>query len=654
MSEYSIEDPWTSSASPSSRPEAASTSTRPFTWAPGGTDQSNATKSTYPTSEVGEEDSSSEIRLPELFERTWGLCRSAEQLDEVDISLGQLGKAVRCAQGLAAADVERVSVNTHTRIHIYKIDLVELKGGCVPPIMQIINLACASSSSHCTKQEFALALVLVAQVQGRQFLNVQQAKEILLSGIDLPEPILDLEKLSGSMLRSKLDPPVPSNQTKDTWEAARSDGVRTGLPLHASSTLRGFREDSREPSGTKSPLSAPVYIDPTPCSVHLLPDLGGYLFFRHVLYLVKTPLSEGVKRRYSDFVSLHEYLITRYPFRLVPPLPPKRLALPHMNRTQSVGSGQQDVFLEQRRLALARYSRNVISHPVFRKDHVVLSFYTLGGLSIGLIEENASTWKSPSVADGIVEEGLDESWKLSDSELMSVPVDMEEKLAPTRKMVGVVVDRWNSTVSIFERQVRRMEATAAESTRLSLSLSSLLEVESQTYQGSRIEDYFGQSTNLLIANSQDYSDLSIARFRTLQHTLDGLKNSRDIWLSLKELFKRHEKVGGDPIRDLTVRIEVNRKRWKSTIEEKKPNWKQICSKLKEEIELDQKLIEKFERRNKRVRVILWHEVTRLQQLENLVVADWKTFARSEAVNLAATKQAAEELVIALERLTGGK
>lgn len=519
--------------------------------------------------------------------------------------------------------------------------------------LQIINLVCSSASSHCSKQEFALALVLVAQVQGRQFPNVQQAKEALLSSSDIPEPILDLEELSSSMLRSRLSSSISSNRAKESWEATRSKGVRSGLP-HASSTLRGFREDSREPSGTRSPLAAPVYIDPNPCSVHPLPELGGYLFFRHVLYLVKTPLSAGVKRRYSDFVSLHEYLITRYPFRLVPPLPPKRLALPHMNRTQLVGSAQQDVFLEQRRLALARYSRNVISHPVFRKDYVVLSFYTLGGLSTGLTEENASTWKNPSVAaDGIVEEGLDDSWKLSDSELMSVPIDMEEKLAPTRKMVGVVVDRWNSAVAVFERQVRRMEATAAESTRLSLSLSSLLEVESQTYQGSRIEDYFGQSTSLLISNSQDYSDLSTARFLTLQYTLDGLKNSRDIWLSLKELFKRHEKLGNDPIRDLTIRIEVNRKRWKSTIEEKKPNWKQICSKLKNEIELDQKLIEKFERRNKRVRVTLWHEVTRLQQLENLIVADWKTFARSEAVNLAATRLAAEELVVALDRLTEG-
>jgi sorting nexin-8 len=447
---------------------------------------------------------------------------------------------------------------------------------------------------------------------------------------------------------SRLDAPSSSSRPL-TWAPGNSE--RTNSTARHQTSDPGEDSTAGEPSGARSPLLAPVYINPNPCTVHLLPDLGGYILFHHVLYLVKTPQSAGVKRRYSDFVSLHEYLITRYPFRLIPPLPPKRLALPHISKTQAVGSKSQDVFLEQRRLALARFTRNVISHPVLAKDIVVVSFYTKGALQNGADEDNASTWKSPGVADGIVEQGLDESWKLTDSELMSVPVDMEDKLVNTKKMVSVIVDRLNNTVAVFERQVRRMEATATESSRLSLSLSSLLEVESQVYLGSQTEDIFAQSTNLLIHNSQDYADLSTARFITLQRTLDGLKNSRDIWLSLKELFKRHEKLGGDPIRDLLLRIEANRKRWKLSIEEKKPNWKETCTRLKEEVELDQKLIERYERRNKRVRVSIWQEVSRLQHLENLIVDDWKAYAKSEAVNLAATKLAAEELVVALDKLT---
>lgn len=322
-----------------------------------------------------------------------------------------------------------------------------------------------------------------------------------------------------------------------------------------------------------------------------------------------------------------------------------------MSKTQVVGSGQQDAFLEQRRLSLARYSRNVISHPVFHKDDIVMSFFSMGKKNNGLSEENSSTWKISVASEDIVEEGLDESWKLSDSEIMGVPVNMEEKLDSTKKHVSMVVDRWNNTVAVFERQARRMEATAAEATRLSLSLSSLLEVEIKTFRSNETEDRFGQSTELLISNSQDYSDLSTARYHTLQRTLDALKNARDVWVSLKELFKRHEKLGGDPIKELTSRIEINRKRWKTTIEEKKANWQELCTRLKEEIVMDQKLIERYERRNKKVRVAIWHEITRLQYLKNLIIVDWKTYAKSEAINLAASKQASEELVVALDSLT---
>lgn len=632
---YSIDDPWTSSASPSRA--APSTSARPMTWAHASDRGSTHDHQSSDMSEAGP----ASVKMPAVYERAWEMCRSAEQGGDVDISLGQLGKVVRCAQSLGAADIER-----------------------------IINLACASSSSHCSKHEFAMALLLVAQVQSGQAPDARTASQKLFSGDDLDEPELDFGKLQSSTLRSKTTPSaapsqrhyatVSSHSNVDPWETSATH-QKTGLPASSStfptSALRAWGQGEREGEegrGTQSPLQAPVYVNPNPTAVHLLPELGGYLFFRHVLYLVKTPLSSGVKRRYSDFVSLHDYLIARYPFRLIPPLPPKRLALPHMNRTQAVGSGQQDVFLEQRRLALARYTRNVISHPVLCRDAVIVSFYSTGGISGGgLGDENASSWKGPGLSDTTVEEGLDEAWKLNEAELMNVPVDMEDKLVSTRKVVSVVVDRWNNAVAVFERQVRRMEAMAAESTRLSLSLSSLLEVESQTYQGgARPHGHvFEQSTTLLVSNSQDYSDLSTARFHSLQHTLDGLKNARDVWLSLKDLFRRHERLGGDPIRELQTRIENNRKRWKVTIEEKKPGWKETCTRLKEDIELDQKLIERFERRNKRVRVALWHEVVRLQELKNLLVVDWRAYARSEAVNLAATKQAAEELAVALDELT---
>lgn len=670
---YSVDDPW-STTSPIVRNSGSSinnitNNNRPLTW---------AAPSSQTSSSIGSIDHQQHLHhnLPDLYEKVFELSQNAEQSEDQGISLGQLGKIVRCAQGIQASDVER-----------------------------IINLSCSSTSSHCSKEEYATALLLIAQIQSGSSLDIAKAKSTLASAGQepIPTPQLDLGKLRSStfMSRSSTLTDVASKKAAkmsisssgssnlDPW--AGNTSPREGLPVNSSafrsSTLRAWDEEGQATTSNgkkqtgsrpKSPLYSPAYINPDPYSVHLLPDLGGFLFFRHVLYLVKTPICGGVKRRYSDFVNLHEYLLTRFPFRLIPPLPPKRLSLPHMNRTQTVGAGQQDAFLEQRRLALARYTRGIMSHPVMRKDGVVQSFFGSGAISERRstelpADENASTWKGvPSDGDPTVEEGLDDTWRLSDADVMHIPVDMEDKLKRTKELTGSVLDRWNGVVAVFERQVRRTEASSAEYTRLSLALSSLLEVEGQTYQGAdeteddgdrigggggtstppampRRSDAFQRSSTLLVSNSQDYADLSTARFHALQHTLDALKNGRDLWVSLKDLFKRYEKFGKDPIPELENKIETLRKRWKSVQEEKKPGWQDQCGKIKREIEREQKMIERFKRRNERVKVAIWHEMARAQEMKNHLIRDWQMYARNESIHLAALKQAAEELNIALDQ-----
>lgn len=62
-------------------------------------------------------------------------------------------------------------------------------------------------------------------------------------------------------------------------------------------------------------------------SVGLMPEKEGFFLFQHHNYEV-TSSRRGSKvvRRYSDFVWLLECLHKRYPFRALPPLPPKRVA----------------------------------------------------------------------------------------------------------------------------------------------------------------------------------------------------------------------------------------------------------------------------------------------------------------------------------------
>lgn len=67
-----------------------------------------------------------------------------------------------------------------------------------------------------------------------------------------------------------------------------------------------------------------------------------------------------VIRRYSDFVWLHEILLKRYPFRTLPPLPPKRLALPIAGGHISTAAGSSEGFIERRRRGLQRWLRSVV------------------------------------------------------------------------------------------------------------------------------------------------------------------------------------------------------------------------------------------------------------------------------------------------------
>lgn len=74
-------------------------------------------------------------------------------------------------------------------------------------------------------------------------------------------------------------------------------------------------------------------------------------------------------RRYSDFVWLNDWLHKRYAFRLIAPLPPKRLSL---NGKHALVDAH---FLERRRRGLQRFSEAIINHPIFRVDGLVQAFF---------------------------------------------------------------------------------------------------------------------------------------------------------------------------------------------------------------------------------------------------------------------------------------
>ncbi|KAH0540418.1 sorting nexin-8-like [Cotesia glomerata] len=101
--------------------------------------------------------------------------------------------------------------------------------------------------------------------------------------------------------------------------------------------------------------------------VNLVPERKG-IFLKHVEYQVTSKAFNSiVHRRYNDFVSLHDLLLARFPYRLIPKLPPKKI----------VGADSQ--FLEERRRSLLRFLILIARHPVVRTDPIVQFFFTYTG-----------------------------------------------------------------------------------------------------------------------------------------------------------------------------------------------------------------------------------------------------------------------------------
>eukprot|EP00045_Choanoeca_perplexa_P007843 m.72209 g.72209 ORF g.72209 m.72209 type:complete len:505 (+) comp14243_c0_seq1:112-1626(+) len=73
-----------------------------------------------------------------------------------------------------------------------------------------------------------------------------------------------------------------------------------------------------------------------------------------------------VSRRYSDFEPFDTLLRKKYPYRIIPQLPPKTFG----------GGNKKPEFVEKRRRGLQRYLTFVGRHPVLRIDEVVVTFLT--------------------------------------------------------------------------------------------------------------------------------------------------------------------------------------------------------------------------------------------------------------------------------------
>ncbi|KAH7193288.1 uncharacterized protein B0J16DRAFT_334885 [Fusarium flagelliforme] len=277
--------------------------------------------------------------------------------------------------------------------------------------------------------------------------------------------------------------------------------------------------------------------------VTLMPEKEGVFMFQHHNYEISS-VRRGSKviRRYSDFVWLLDCLHKRYPFRILPLLPPKRVGV---NGSHLSNDG---AFIEKRRRGLSRFLNALVRHPVLNQEQLVVMFLT--------VPTELSVWRKQatiSVQDEFTDRALPPG--LEDS----LPAELEELFSRTRSGVKRSAELYINVCNIMDRLVKRTEGVAADHARIALSLASLTETS---------EDTYATDTNEVPLLNDGLVAMS-KHLRTTQAlmedesrgwdegVLEDLKRQRDALVSVRELFERRERLDKDNIPYLERRIQTN-------------------------------------------------------------------------------------------------
>ncbi|KIM44744.1 hypothetical protein M413DRAFT_442700 [Hebeloma cylindrosporum] len=540
-------------------------------------------------------------------------------------------------------------------------------------IEKIVNLV--SSRPRVSKLEFFVALALVALAQTGKDVSIEQVAA-LSSQNTLPEPTLDLDRLqpSVSMIPSTIPnprknssqtvrAPLPAYSSDDPWTSnprfasvpnnAAFGGAIDGLPNGTPSTLAG------------TGLPNEWWKKQENIKISILGQQG-FILNRYTVYEISSDRREtSVIRRYSEFAYLWDVLVRRYPFRLFPALPPKRL-------------GADEQFLEQRRRGLARSLNFVVNHPILKED---------GVLAVFLTEPSFETWRK-QCAITLEEESA--SRRVDRVEEMSIPSDLEDKLAAVRGRIVPLIEQWQRICILSERIIKRREAAAVRSpalrraflpthftlpdlspssttaplpgslpsmtgsltqsflgfditeltesqgdlSRLTNTLRSIVEVNENCWRGDDCELSNGVRSGLgqFAAHTQRHSEISEIRSRVLQDTtLESLKGQRDLYLATRDLFIRHDRLSIDQVERLKKRIETTSVKMDGIRAAQKENWQDEAERLTAMIEKDQATIAAQLSRRVFIRACLWHELrVVLHNRENALLSEAvKNFARHE-------------------------
>ena len=331
------------------------------------------------------------------------------------------------------------------------------------------------------------------------------------------------------------------------------DGL-SGGGFGNSSSGSGAGGGGNDPTGLGGSINIPRGISSTTApdeviTVTAIPEKEGMMFFQHRNYEVASVRRNSkVVRRYSDFVWLLDCLHKRYPFRQLPLLPPKRVAI---NGNHIAAEAN---FIEKRRRGLARFANALMRHPVLAQEQLIIMFLT--------VPTELAVWRKQA-AITVQDEFLGKS--LPPTLEDSLPQDLEELFARVRSGVRRSAEVYISLCVLVERLSKRSEGVAAEYMRVSNALASLTEASADTFAVDTNDvpllnaGLSGTSKHMSNAKA-----LLVDEARILEEgVLEDMKTVRDRLVSVRDIFDRRERLERDEIPRLEKRIRANEEKLKT-------------------------------------------------------------------------------------------
>ncbi|KAF2743195.1 hypothetical protein M011DRAFT_451663 [Sporormia fimetaria CBS 119925] len=309
-------------------------------------------------------------------------------------------------------------------------------------------------------------------------------------------------------------------------------GTSPGGPSHPPASGRAIGGGPVLPHGPEETVT-----------VTTIAEKEGMFMFQHRNYEVTSARRNSkVIRRYSDFVWLLDCLHKRYPFRQLPLLPPKRVAI-NGNYLAADAS-----FVEKRRRGLARFVNALVRHPVLSQEQLVVMFLT--------VPTELAVWRKQatiSVTEEFTNKPLPPT--LEDSLPPTLPTLFDTVRTGIRKQADIYINLCN----MMERLCKRNEGFANEYLRFSSALHLLTETSHEAYAVDTADvDALNRGLLASARHLETGKQLLEDESRGWEEgVLEDLKRMRDGVVGMRDLFDRRDKFAKDNIPQLEKRIAGN-------------------------------------------------------------------------------------------------